>query len=257
MDLSTIGMLAFGVALVLALFGLTHLGTAVGNRRLAVDPVCFRKTAATDGVVYALLGLLMAFSFSDATSRFERRRNLIVDEANALSTAASRFDLIAEPRRGELRSLLGRYIEARLALTDPAPTLEEVGQRQPLVVERQAAVWAVAIAACRETAPTTALTLLPPLNEAFDLGEVRRNVLYHDPPLIILVMLLALALAAAFIAGQSMAGSASPLLFHRIAFAAVITLTAATTIDLELARRGLIRISDSDRLLIDLVAALR
>ncbi|MBM4013932.1 MAG: hypothetical protein FJ293_03080 [Planctomycetes bacterium] len=256
MDLTTVGMVAFGVAFFLALLGLSHFGTVIGNRRLAIDPNCIRRTAASDGVLYALFGLLMAFTFSDASARFERRRDLIVSEANALSTAASRFDLLAEPKRGELRTLLGRYVEARLALTTPTPSRADLEARQPLVVERQTAVWATAIAACSES-PNLPFVLLPPLNEAFDLGEVRRNVLYHSPPTVIFVMLLLLALAAAFFAGQSLAGSTNRLRFHRIAFTGVITLTACTIIDLELPRRGLIRMIDTDRLLVELVAALR
>jgi len=49
---------------------------------------------AMEGAVFALLGLL-GFSYSGATSRLEARRNLIVQEANAIGTAYLRIDLAA------------------------------------------------------------------------------------------------------------------------------------------------------------------
>ncbi len=53
-----------------------------------------------DGFVFALVGLLIAFTFSGAASRFEKRRDLIVTEANAIGTAWLRLDLLPA-RRGE------------------------------------------------------------------------------------------------------------------------------------------------------------
>ena len=51
--------------------------------------------AAVHGAVFALMGLLMAFTFSGAASRFDHRRDLIVEEANDIGTAylGSRFSL--------------------------------------------------------------------------------------------------------------------------------------------------------------------
>ena len=47
-----------------------------------------------EGVIFGLLSLLIAFTFSGAASRFERRRDLIVQEANAIGTAYLRIDLL-------------------------------------------------------------------------------------------------------------------------------------------------------------------
>ena len=54
---------------------------------------------AVDGAVYGLLGLLMAFTFSGAATRFEDRRQLIRAEANAIGTAWLRADLLEEKSR--------------------------------------------------------------------------------------------------------------------------------------------------------------
>ena len=49
---------------------------------------------ALEGAVFGLLGLLVAFTFSGAATRFEMRAQLIVDEANAIGTAYLRIDLL-------------------------------------------------------------------------------------------------------------------------------------------------------------------
>src|SRR5262245_1604267 len=63
--------------------------------------------------LFGLMGLLLAFTFAMAQQRFEARKELVVDEANAIGTAWLRADLIAEPTRGEVRALLRRYVEVR------------------------------------------------------------------------------------------------------------------------------------------------
>jgi hypothetical protein len=49
-----------------------------------------------DGAVFGLMALLFSFSFSGAVSRFDARRELIVQETNAISTAWLRVDLLPE-----------------------------------------------------------------------------------------------------------------------------------------------------------------
>lgn len=57
-----------------------------------------------DGAVFGLMGLLLAFSFSGAVSRFETRLQLIVQETNAIGTAWLRVDLLPEAAQPEIRS---------------------------------------------------------------------------------------------------------------------------------------------------------
>src|SRR5882672_54865 len=49
---------------------------------------------AVDGAAFALLGLLLAFTYSGAANRFEHRREQIVEEANDIGTAWLRLDLL-------------------------------------------------------------------------------------------------------------------------------------------------------------------
>jgi hypothetical protein len=68
-----------------------ELGRRLGNRRLSTDPEGARAgTGTVEGAVFALLGLVIAFTFSGAASRFDTRHDLIVQEPNAIGTVGGR-----------------------------------------------------------------------------------------------------------------------------------------------------------------------
>src|SRR4051812_37971340 len=66
---------------------------------------------ALGGALFALMGLLVAFSFSGASGRFENKRHLIVDEATAIETAYARIDLLPAAAQPALRERFPKYID--------------------------------------------------------------------------------------------------------------------------------------------------
>src|SRR3954463_10472653 len=71
--------------------------------------------ASVEGAVFALIGLLLAFTISGALQRFDERRQLVVQEATALSTAYDRLDLF-DPEARDLQTILKDYTKARIDL---------------------------------------------------------------------------------------------------------------------------------------------
>ena len=67
-----------------------------------------------EGAVFALLGLLVAFAFSGAATRFDTRRQLIVEETNAVGTAYVRLDLLPAEVQPTLRARVRQYLATRL-----------------------------------------------------------------------------------------------------------------------------------------------
>lgn len=74
------------------------------------------------GATLALLAFLLTFTFGIAASRFEARRQGLLDEANAIGTTYLRAGMLPEPHRGEIQRLLRDYIEARIAGANPDQT---------------------------------------------------------------------------------------------------------------------------------------
>src|SRR5437867_3724039 len=83
------------VTLFAALLASMEFGRRLARRRLALlDDGGQAGTGVVDGAIFALFGLLVAFTFSGAAQRFDHRRDLIVAEANDIGTAYLRLDLV-------------------------------------------------------------------------------------------------------------------------------------------------------------------
>jgi hypothetical protein len=233
---------------------LLDIGRRVGVRRLASDPEGARTgTGTVDGAVFALLGLLIAFTFSGAASRFDARRALIVEEANNIGTAYLRLDLLPASAQPALRDSFRRYVESRLEVYRKLPDLEAVKVELARSTQLQGDIWSQAVAAGRlEGAPPAAtILLLPALNQMIDITTTRTMATQMHPPVVIFVLLFGLALASALLAGYGMAGGKSRNWIHMLGFAAVMAVATNVTLDIEYPRLGLIRVDAFDQVLVD------
>src|SRR4051812_25091523 len=95
------------VVLFLALIGGIEFGRWLRRHR---DESTDHNSAAVDGVVFAVLGLMIAFTFNSSASRFDERRELIVEQSNALRTAWLRTELLPEPDREPIRRCMREWV---------------------------------------------------------------------------------------------------------------------------------------------------
>src|SRR5512138_761788 len=87
-----------------------HAGRRIAAWQHTRRPNVIRgSTAAVDGAVLGLMGLLLAFTFSGAGTRFDARRKLVAEEANHIGTAYLRLDLLPPERQPKLREDFRRY----------------------------------------------------------------------------------------------------------------------------------------------------
>lgn len=247
-------------ALFVGMLLLLEIGRRVGARRVARDPEgAHLGTSAVDGAVYALLGLLLAFTFSGAASRFDQRRNLIVQEANDIGTAYLRLDLLPPAAQPAMRDLFRRYVDSRLEIYRKLSDVEAAKAELARSTKLQGEIWSMAVAAGRmEGAQPQATTLLlSALNQMIDITTTRTMAIQMHPPLVIYVLLFVLAMAGALFAGYGMAGSKTRSWIHMIGFAAAIAVAVNVIMDLEHPRHGLIRLDAFDQVLIDVRAGMR
>jgi hypothetical protein len=241
-------------SLFLGLLALLEVGRRIGQRRRERDPSGAGAGAgAVEGAVFGLLGLMIAFTFSGASSRFDGRRQLVVEEANSIGTAWLRIDLLPVEAQAPLRELFRRYLDSRLDTYRQAPNLEMAMEEYARSTKLQGEIWARAVAGCRDSAsPPCTLLLLPALNQMIDITTTRLTATRTHPPAIVFVLLVALALAGALLGGFAMAEGKRRSWVHMLAFAAVLATTVWITIDLEYPRLGLIRVDAADAVLEDL-----
>jgi hypothetical protein len=237
-----------------AMIAMLELGRMVGRNRQRADPDgSSRGTGALESTILALLGLLLAFTFSGAWSRFEGRRALILKETNIIGTAWLRLDLLPEPGRARLQESFRRWVELRIESTQHA----DVAPPATLAALQQS-IWAEAIASSRTASDARAAQLLlPALNEMFDVTSERYVAVTEHPPALVFVMLLAIMLLAALMAGYGMAAGKHRHWLHVGCFVVGLLLALYVTLDLEYPRAGLIRVDSYDQLLVDLRAGMK
>ncbi len=207
---------------------------------------------AIEGALFALLGLLIAFTFSGAAERFEARRRLIVEEANAIGTAYLRVDLLPAAAQPGLRDGFRRYVDSRLAVYRAIPDFAAVKAELARSARLQNEIWTAAGAACgAASGPQACMLLLPALNQMIDITTTRTVAAQTHPPGLVFAMLAVLALTCALLAGYGMGAGRTRSWIHIVGFAAIITLTIYVIIDYEFPRIGLIRINAVDQVLID------
>jgi hypothetical protein len=251
-------LLLIGVAQFVALLAMLEVGRRISARRTAIDPEGARAgLGAVEGAVFGVLGLMIAFTFSGAASRFEDRRHLITQEANAIGTAWLRIQALPAEAQPALRDKFRRYVDARIETYRRVPDMAAVKAELDRSIVLQGEIWAAAVAGVQAApSPATAL-LLPALNEMIDITTTRLVATESHPPNAIFAMLALLTLAGALLAGYSMAQGRTRNWLYMVSFALTMSLTVYVILDLEYPRIGLIRIDQADHLLVDVRQSLK
>jgi hypothetical protein len=188
-----------------------------------------------------LLSLLLGFTLAMSLDRFEARRNLVVDEAGAISTAWLRDQLFDQPFREQLDALLRDYVRERRTLASVGMSqtaLDAADQRAGALQQR---IWQETIAALRAPGASVLITpVLQATNEMFDLPAARRAALDAEVPPPILWTLVLVAVIAAAITGYGLAAGRHRHLVTSSGFFVAAALTITLIIELDQPRGGLI-----------------
>lgn len=242
------------LGLMLGMLFLLEFGRRLARRNAAAsDAVTGAPTGTLDSAVFALLGLLLAFTFSGAAGRFDARRAQIVEETNNLGTAWLRLDLLPADAQPALRDLFRRYVDSRLAIYSNLQNVEATTAELQHSNALQSEIWNQAVKACsKKQDPATTTLVVQALNAMFDITTTRAAAARMHPPLVVFALLFLLALASAFVAGHGMASAPSAPWLHMFTFAAMISASVYLVLDLEYPRAGFVRIDGFDQTLSDL-----
>ena len=200
------------------------------------------------GSLLALLAFLLAVTMGMASDRFDTRRQLVLEEANAIGTTYMRAGYLPEPYGDASRGLLRAYVPLRINSADRAP-LEPTLARS---AEIQAELWSQAEELARATPDSEVLGLyIDALNRMIDVHETRITAIIYArvPETIVLLLTILAALTL------GMVGYSAGLTRHRSVLTAtvlVVVLAAVLTlvIDLDRPREGFLPVSQQP--LIDL-----
>ena len=128
---------------------------------------------AIAGSILGLLAFMLAFTFGIVTDRYDARKALVRDEANAIGTAYLRSAFLPEPDRGEAAGLFWEYVSTRLAAVQ-SRNLRRLHQGLIESARIQRRLWDMAVANARKDMNSDVAALyIESLNAVIDLHAVR------------------------------------------------------------------------------------
>jgi hypothetical protein len=204
----------FAVAIAVLFFAgsliLLRLGQHLGLRhRKRSGSEGIGGLATVEGAIFGLMGLLLAFTIAGALQRFDDRRQLVIQEATAATTAYDRLSLFGGDDAGRLQAGLKEYVRARIDLYRMAHDFlllqraeDFSDQQEKKLLELKNQLWDAAVAACPQPnyRPACALSL-PALSNLFEVARLRAGAAEKHPPQIIYFMLFGLGLGCSLLAG--------------------------------------------------------
>jgi hypothetical protein len=240
-------LLCFGMA------GSIETGYRMGKRRLEKYPGSKPEgSGAVESSIFGILGLILAFTFTGTLARYENRVGLVLKEANAIGTAYYRLDLLSENDQSKLRPLYREYVQSRINLFENYENRQLANSYFRRGLELQGEIWEIAnTAVLREKNPGIITLVLSSTNDMIDVANERLQATRTRPPMIVYILLFTLALASAFLVGQSMSANQRRPLLYMVMFCVTISTITYIILDLEFPRFGLIKIDLGDKVLVE------
>ena len=223
----------------------TEAGFQFGWRVQSAVPEASKSEISTiQGAMLGLLALILGFTFAMAMSRFEARKQLVLDEANVIGTTFLRAQLLPEPPRQEVSNLLRLYVDARLALYQAGIDQKRLSRENDRTEKLHQQLWSYAAAVGeKEPRAITVGLFLQSLNEVIDLHAKRITALENHVPEIILLLLYFVAIMATGLIGYGCGLGGRRNFFVSTMASVLIAGVILVIIDLDRPRRGLIKVS--------------
>ena len=239
-----ISPLIFAILLFTGMLCLPETGRRLGVRRLKEGEGERSSLGAIEGAVFALFGLMIAFAFSGAASRFNEKRMLIAEEVNAIETAYLRLQLVSQAEQIRLQALFRRYLDSRLETYRRLPDMQAAELELANSRKLQEEIWTSAIAATRlpDSYPAAGWLLPPALNNMIDISTTRTMALQIHPPRAVYALLFGLALLCSLLAGYRMGSGQQRSWLHILGFTLITVIVTYVMLDIEYPRTGLFRL---------------
>jgi len=231
-----------GLLLLIAMVAAVIVGRRAGKKWNKEGPELKGGVSSLFGAVFALSGLILAFTFGMSNTRLQRVRSVVESEANDIGTAILRSDLYVDSVRDGFRADFKDYLEAVIAFYQHAANLNELSKVKEDAHKAEARLWARATYQARTTnILIPAQQMVPALNNMFDIAQTREIVLKSKVPDLVLHMLFVCVIAGCFIGGFTSGRFGYREWVIVSGFVIVTAMVVYTTIDLARPLRGFIQ----------------
>lgn len=221
-------------------------GVRLGLAARKKDPEAVQGYGGSlQGAVLGLLGLLLGFSFAMAVGRYDSRRSLVLEEANAIGTTWLRADFLEPELRGQSRQCLKRYTELRLEGFRQSDNPASFAKVRREVGELHTRLWALANEAVRARPGPVVMGYVDSLNGLIDLDASRMSASRNHVPGAVWLMLVLVGGCGAWANGYSTGAAGVRSIFTMWVFPILIGVVITLIADIDSSHRGLIGMSQT------------
>jgi len=233
---------ALFAVLVLVVGGTVAAGIVGGRALRRRGDDAHESVGVVQGALLGLVGLVLAFGLSMAVGRYDTRRGLVVEEANAIGTTYLRAQLLPEPARTESLDLLRTYTDLAVELAGRAPGSDAFDAASAGMEQLHRELWRVAGEAIAAEPEASAPKLyVETLNDTIDRHTDRVTSLRNRVPGTVMVIeVVGSAVALGVLALHlSLLGRGTA---TSLVAAVFVTLLLFVSFDLDRPQRGFIRV---------------
>jgi hypothetical protein len=233
---------AIVAGVLLVLLGSAELGYRLGRRARGIHKEEASQVGNWEGALLGMLALLIGFTFAMAVTRFDGRRELILDEANAIQQLARRAEYLTPAVQERMAGVLRSYVDARVRSYDAGRSRgrTEAIYNETAALQRQ--IWAQAVEVARSNFNSEMASLFVESADAvLDQGARRRAALDNHVPLTVLVLLLVVAAIAVGATGYSCGLRRHRHSFGMVLLPILIAAVMLLVVDIDYPRAGLVQ----------------
>lgn len=239
-----LGVISLGLLAVNAISAV--LGYRLGARMADSRESARAHVGVMQGMLFSLLTLLLSFTLSFALNRYEARRDIITQEANAIGTAFLRSLTLPEPYRQLAKTKLRLYLETRDALYDAMPGTPAFNEVLAATDRMHVSLWRDVERLDLQYPEAKSTELYErALNDVIDAHSTRTAAMTVYIPGVVLWMLMILTVACTFALAYSRGLSGSRTIASQVFISLAMIMTVMVILDVDHPRRGLIRVPNT------------
>ena len=229
-----------------------HFGYWIRTRSIQKNPDYVNKElGAINGTLLGLLGLMLAFTFGMASSRYDTRRQVIVQEANDIGTAILRTEIYPDSVKQVLQNYFRDYVDYRISFYEAGTDDQKAKEFYNKADSIGKKIWSVVAGYAKTDNITTRTSeLIPALNDMIDITTTRRAASEATIPASIMYFLVILCCCSAFLLGYDQKGRKDWIMV--LGLATMLSFTVVIIQDLDRPRSGFINVDSANEKIIEL-----
>jgi hypothetical protein len=244
--------LLFAVIFFAFILGLNWLGYRMRKKIALRYPDKDVGVGTGEGAILGLMALLIAFTFNLANTKYESRRQAIIDEANLMNTAILRCDLYPDSVKYSLLPLYQQYLESRIAYYEAGDSPTKIKAALADTDEKFKNIWKKNVVLTRDAENRIrSEQMVQILIGLKNIVRTREAVRVSSIPTLILLVLLLLVGLGGFLTGYGIKpGNRS--VFLSVAFALMTATALYLVMELSRPRQGSVNLDTAEQNIVDL-----